>query len=403
MKKLFLVFILSMTLVCFSSLSVVIAEDEIVTQNNEVMTPMQQDFVKLMTAVYGLGDPVNPPINYEKFYKELTVKYASKDFTAFKIVHLKYLFLTGNKNEFVKVLATFRDDFVFKNTVNVDSKEMELHLSLQANKDYSKKDLNDLWKKIDEIDQSVKQMMKRKEYLKLLDTFATGGYPVGDIHSLIGGPYSTFDNKNKWVDFGISGSCGDYSDRHTFFDQKNKTITDFLIRNLKNYLKDDPSVLAKFLYFRSSSSDNDLFKPLNSAKISKTELQNIRETILALQNKTFSAEKIYIYPPIYDSNSYKFDGTLYTLKYTDDNYDCLNAIGMDDSNHRCVFYFRTEFNEENPERFRILQIPQTNYYAIELRNGYGDSRVQIDLMIFKKTKDKWIPVILYHFSPWGGC
>jgi hypothetical protein len=76
---------------------------------------------------------------------------------------------------------------------------------------------------------------------------------------------------------------------------------------------------------------------------------------------------------------------------------------MDSSDSKCVFYFRNEFNEENPDQFKILQLPKTDYYAIELRNGYGESRIQIDLMIFKKSKDKWIPVILYHFSPWGGC
>ncbi len=384
MKKMFLIFSLLMFLVSFSGLPVVSAEGQPGISNELTDPVLKNDLELLMRSIHEYVPGRKK--KFTRIYSELQKKYGKRDFQALKIINLKYLFLTGNRADFMKQLSEFPDDFVFKNYLEVGNQQMLFSYPLQQKKDFTKTDLINLWNKIDEIDKKIDSILKNKDYNALFNVYI--GAPESNVS-----PYRIFkDNDNYyWANFEqvVDFYCGEIygNSEYNFLINKEDKIRKFIYKNL-NTIVSNEKLFVKFM-INSFSWDLDkdkLFLPFNTKLYSKQELEEINKAIERFQKK--------LIPPslIYDFNQKR------SISYTDQFYpeaflDISKMAGpyvymLDErlDSEKEIFIF----DEASYKKFESQNIKDIKKYTINNQMFaivYGIEHSTELILIFKKDKN----------------
>ena len=266
-----------------------------------VDTAFEADFYKLIKLIY------TEKGSFPEAYSRLASIYTGEKLKAINTIYLKYLFLEGKKEEFIKVLATFPDDHVFKSELKIDGKKLpfykesknytgdeginasaEYFPGIYHSKNYSKTDLLNLWKKADELDQTFEGLMSKKEYMQLLGSV----YLVSEYSFPGSGPYDVlFSNPYYWAGPLYRDRCSAGIDPPTeYWRSKNGRLLNFLSDHFGEFYKDDEKVLLKMMLIHSINFES------NSLDTADKEYNGLRSAIEELLKNKNRPIAIYNFP-----------------------------------------------------------------------------------------------------------
>jgi hypothetical protein len=372
MKKIFKTMLfVSLVSILFSSLLVFAGEPG----------ALENDLKQLMDGIVLAPNQRN--FKYENVYNNLIKKYKENDLLPIKTIHLKYLFLKGNKDEFLKTLKSFSDDYIFKTYLDVNGKQVEFAESLKSKKEFTKKDLLLLWDKISEIDKEIDNKIQKKDFAYFLDCMKLNEFL---------GPYSIFEENEQYLwakgiqTFGEDNAIylGYQTVEHKFLINKFLKAANFINKNYASIVNRD-DLLLKLLVLPESRSMNDLriFKSFKKGLYSKDDLKQIETAVIAFQKESFSLDKVLILPAA-NSN----DGFIEKqMKYYDKDANESETVF-----NNPYFYAFKEKKINNIESDITLYSINKNMFALDVT---GDSRNQ-RLLIFSKDKEGvYQPYIFY--------
>lgn len=342
---------------------------------------LENDLKQLMDGIVLAPNQRN--FKYENVYNNLIKKYKENDLLPIKTIHLKYLFLKGNKDEFLKTLKSFSDDYIFKTYLDVNGKQVEFAESLKSKKEFTKKDLLLLWDKISEIDKEIDNKIQKKDFAYFLDCMKLNEFL---------GPYSIFEENEQYLwakgiqTFGEDNAIylGYQTVEHKFLINKFLKAANFINKNYASIVNRD-DLLLKLLVLPESRSMNDLriFKSFKKGLYSKDDLKQIETAVIAFQKESFSLDKVLILPAA-NSN----DGFIEKqMKYYDKDANESETVF-----NNPYFYAFKEKKINNIESDITLYSINKNMFALDVT---GDSRNQ-RLLIFSKDKEGvYQPYIFY--------
>jgi len=322
---------------------------------------------------------------YVEFYKKIQSTYEKKDLEQFKIIHLKYLYLTNSETEFMNLLNEFPDNYVFETYLQANKKKINFEDILKHKKKATKKDLIALWKKIREIDTQVEDAIQKDKYEKVLQM----------VGSQSASNYPELDNAYKgleglWAYTLRRGQCFNAFE-YKFLKDKDKIMVKYLIENFNKH--DSQENLMKLLKL-----DVDLFKNVtgdglrtfDKSLYTEEELKKFFNTIVMLQKSQLPLKHIYYL------NS----------KYVDFSY---NSKAED-------YIFGPPYPPYDPvkiDSFKAAPVEELSYISlskdyIAVRFYAADTYIMMsdlsEYLIFKKDKTGWKPIIRHKtYIDEGGC
>jgi len=316
---------------------------------------------------------------YLDFYKKTLNRYSKDEITPFKILHLKYLYLTNNEKEFKNLLSEFPDDFVFRTYIEASGKQIEYTSMLKNKEELTKKDLVDLWQKIKELDDKVKKYIEANNYQALLEMVGTQrtGFALS-------GAYGAFEGVWAETIFYEVG-CGTQTIMYSFLVEKEDKVLTFLIENFKNHDSDENlrTLVSKDIG-PLGSSISTLF--LDSKNLSKNEIESLKKAMAFFQKKNLSLGDYS-----YDKNSEN-----YVFSYLSEN----DLNKWENNKVRIQIIKDRKIKSMVPG---IVSFLSKNLAALYLGSSYGDSNTSYHFLIFKKVGTAWIPIIKHAWSFGGGC
>lgn len=342
----------------------------------------------------------NAPDEYLSFYQKMSETYSGEDLNQFKTLHLKYLYLTGNEAEFLKILSEFPKNYTFDNYLKVKGKKLDYISMLKHQKKIKPSDLVTMWKNINEIDRKVAQLIKKDDYDSLIDMVG-----MQNESSLLNrGTYGGFEKIwARTIDY--DNPCERQDIKYDFLIKKEQSITEYLLHNFKNH--DKHINLLKLLSKDIGLSGIPKYSFYSEDQsVSEAELKSFQDTVLLFQKERLSLNDIdYIIESIFPGEDLK--------KRVSYSYDrnSINSIFSLDKEKIDKFKqneYSLSFIDLKQKDAIYSSVPGSvlflskNYAALYL--GYSNGTPpSYSFLVFKKEKNVWKPVIRKDWLERGGC
>lgn len=316
---------------------------------------------------------------YVEFYQKILSTYAKKDLEPFKILHLKYLYLTNSETEFMNLLNEFPDNFVFKTYLEANRKKINFEDILKHKKNMSKKDLIGLWKKIHEIDAQVTEAIAKDDYSKVLKLVGSQQTRTSFIN--LDNAYASLEG--IWASTLLKGYCGS-TFNYKFLKEKDIPMIKYLVENFSKH--DGQDNLMKLLkldidIFNFNENSESKIRAFDENLYTRDELDSFFKSIEMFQKAQLPLNKIY-----YEGKELAF---VYSQVYPLEG----SVIQTYDQEKQSKI---AEFRSVSAKNLEYVSLSK-NYIAVKFYavDTYPAMNKLTEYFIFKKEKTGWKPVIRY--------
>jgi len=341
--------------------------------SDEILSPIENDLNHLMLKFYKADDSDN--VDYLTFFNTIIAKYKGEEWRAINTVHLKYLFLTRNKEEFFNLLEKYPQNYIFKPYLEVNGRKIDFLGSLNNTKAFAKNDLKKIWFTRETIENNLLLMMKKNDYSKLATFLKKKNDPYNILESggemyWVGPSYCVREDEETircnmvYPDYEIS-------------------VFEYLINNFSKYGTDDGLVKLLDHLIGEGTDKYPFIKKFDAGIYTADEISEIYKVLTEFQNKKLNLNSI-----VNLNHDTYGDPKAKNFKYISQDYT--------ESIFHSLPVESVELIQKMPvDKLDLLSI-NNKYFLLHLGSVNNPNTTTHHYLLFKKhKKNKWIPFIRY--------
>jgi len=345
--------------------------------SEETLSPIENDLNRLMLKFYKADH--SDEVDYLTFLKDLRGKSNKEELFAINTIHLKYLYLTKNKEEYFNLLETFPKNYIFKTYLEVKGKKVDfIESGLKNSKPLTKNDLKKIWNTREAIENKFLLLIKNNDYSNLVKYLKKSNDPYNILE--VGGEY-----------FWAHGTHCDYHDEETvdckeIYPENRISVYEYLVNNFTKFGTDDGLVKLLDYHIANGINKYPFIKKFDAGIYTTDEINEIYKVLTEFQNKKLNLNSIVSL----FRDTYR-DPRIKNFKYESQDYT--------ENIFRGLPVESVELIQKTPaDKLDLLSI-NNKYFLLHLGSIKHTNLTEHHYLLFKKyKKNKWMPFIRYSSS-----